>query len=104
MAKSSRGGMTVYEKQEVVMNQFSRIVRAEERRTTPTWIEQQIIDSRRRNEEYRAKMANKKPEPRISFYDPSNPLNGFRFKSKEEQKAITAQLKKQEKLNQKNNK
>lgn len=100
MAKSSRGGMTVYEKQEVVMNQFSRIVRAEERRTTPTWIEQQIIDSRRRQEEYKRKMANKPVAPRISFYDPSNPLNGFKYKTKEEQQAITKMLKEREKQNQ----
>ena len=97
MAKSSRGGMTVYEKQEVVISQFERINRAEARRTTPTWLEQQIIDSRKRNEEYQKSIANKKSEPRISFYNPNNPLNGFNSKSAEERKAITAMLKQQEK-------
>jgi len=97
MAKSSRGGMTVYEKQEMVISQFERINRAEARRTTPTWIEQQIIDSRKRNEEYQKKIANKKVEPRISFYNPDNILNRTRHLSPEDRKAAIKQFNNEQK-------
>jgi len=40
---------------------------------------------------------NNPPQPRISHYNPNNPLNGFNGKSLEERKAITAMLKQQEK-------
>jgi len=97
MAKSSRGGMTVYEKQDMVISQFERINRMAARNPEPTWFEKQVMESRRKAEEFRAKNANRKEEPRISFYNPNNPLNGFNSKSAEERKAITQMLKAQEK-------
>ena len=97
MAKSSRGGLTVYDKQDIVISQFERINRNEQYRTQPTWFEQQVIDSKQRTADYAKRLVNNPPQPRISHYNPNNPLNGFNGKSLEERKAITAMLKQQEK-------
>ena len=96
MAKS-RGGLTVYEKQDMVISQFERINRNAARNPEPTWFEKQVIESRKRSEAYAAKRAKIEAQPRISFYNPNNPLNGFNSKSAEERKAITQMLKAQEK-------
>ena len=88
-----RGGLTVYDKQDIVISTFERIVRNEQYRTQPTWFEQQVIDSKQRTADYAKRSVNN----RISHYNPNNPLNGFNGKSLEERKAITARLKQQEK-------
>ena len=96
MAKH-RGGLTVYDKQDMVISQFERINRNEQYRKEPTWFEQQVIDSKQRTEDYKTRMAKTPPQPRISHYNPINPLNGFNGKSESERIAITARLKQQQK-------
>jgi len=91
MAKSSRGGMTVYEKQDQVISQFERINRMAARNPEPTWFEKQVMESKRKAEEFRAKNANRKEEPRISFYNPDNILNRTRHLSPEDRKAAIKQ-------------
>ena len=92
MAKSSRGGLTVYDKQDVVISQFERINRMAARNPEPTWFEKQVMESKRKAEEFRAKNANRKEEPRISFYNPDNILNRTRHLSPEDRKAAIKQF------------
>jgi hypothetical protein len=82
-----------YDKQDQTIAQFNRINRMAARNPEPTWFEKQVIESKQRAEAYRAKNAKKVEEPRISFYNPNNPLNGFSAKSKSEQREITQRLK-----------
>ena len=97
MAKSSRGGLTVYDKQDVVISQFERINRNEQYRKEPTWFEQQVIDSKQRTADYAKRMVNNPPQPRISFYNPDNILNRTRHLSAEDRKAVIKQFLKEEK-------
>ena len=97
MAKSSRGGLTVYDKQDVVISQFERINRNEQYRKEPTWFEQQVIDSKQRTADYAKRMVNNPPQPRISFYNPDNILNRTRHLSAEDRKAAIKQFLKEEK-------
>jgi hypothetical protein len=97
MAKSSRGGLTVYDKQDVVISQFAKIVRNEQYRKEPTWFEQQVIDSKTKAEEYKQRMAKTTPQPRISHYNPDNILNRTRHLSAEDRKAAIKQFLKEEK-------
>jgi hypothetical protein len=97
MAKSSRGGLTVYDKQDVVISQFAKIVRNEQYRKEPTWFEQQVIDSKTKTEEYKNRMAKTTPQPRISFYNPDNILNRTRHLSAEDRKIAIKQFLKEEK-------
>ena len=90
MAKSSRGGKTSYEKQQMVINQFERINRKaawEERNPhlrEETFLEKTIREGKERKAKYQAKLA-KKPKPVfISHYNPNNPLNGSSSWSKEQ--------------------
>ena len=97
MAKSSRGGLTVYDKQDVVISQFERINRNEQYRKEPTWFEQQVIDSKQRTADYAKRIVNNPPQPRISFYNPDNILNRTRHLSAEDRKAVIKQFLKEEK-------
>ena len=97
MAKSSRGGLTVYDKQDVVISQFERINRNEQYRKEPTWFEQQVIDSKQRTADYAKRSVNTPPQPRISFYNPDNILNRTRHLSAEDRKAAIKQFLKEEK-------
>ena len=97
MAKSSRGGLTVYDKQDVVISQFERINRNEQYRKEPTWFEQQVIDSKQRTADYAKRMVNNPPQPRISFYNPDNILNRTRHLSAEDRKIAIKQFLKEEK-------
>ena len=97
MAKSSRGGLTVYDKQDVVISQFERINRNEQYRKEPTWFEQQVIDSKQRTADYAKRSVNNPPQPRISFYNPDNILNRTRHLSAEDRKAAIKQFLKEEK-------
>ena len=97
MAKSSRGGLTVYDKQDVVISQFERINRNEQYRKEPTWFEQQVIDSKQRTADYAKRIVNNPPQPRISFYNPDNILNRTRHLSAEDRKAAIKQFLKEEK-------
>jgi len=97
MAKSSRGGLTVYDKQDVVISQFAKIVRNEQYRKEPTWFEQQVIDSKQRTADYQKRMVNNPPQPRISHYNPDNILNRTRHLSAEDRKIAIKQFLKEEK-------
>jgi len=81
-------------KQDIVISQFSKDIRQMEKRT---WLNatEQAIEQGKRKLEYQQSL--KETAPRISFYNPNNPLNGFKYKSKEEQQRITKMLKEQEK-------
>jgi hypothetical protein len=92
MAKNAKNGL---EKQAIILSQFERIVRNEKYRTEPTLVESIIAESAKKRAEWEKKKPT--PSPRISFYNPNNPLNGFNTKSKDEQKAILKSLKEQEK-------
>jgi len=92
MAKSSRGGMTVYEKQDQVIAQFERINRMAERNPQPSFIEREIASSRSKNEEFKKRNANKTPQPFISHYNPDNILNRTRHLSPEDRKAAIKQF------------
>ena len=82
------------EKQDRVLNGFTKVARQTE---GPDFITRDMA----RSKEIAAKIANKSgktaivvPAVRISFYNPSNPLNGFKGKSKADQLAIKASMKK----------
>ena len=81
-------------KQDIVMSQFTKDIRQME---TRTWLNatERAIEMGKRKLEYQQSL--QQPAPRISFYNPNNPLNGFKHKSKEEQQRITKMLKEQEK-------
>jgi hypothetical protein len=95
MAKSSRGGMTVYEKQDMVISQFERINRTA-KYSAPTLVEQIIAESKQKSEEWKAKLAKEKPKPHISFYNPDNILNRTRHLSPEDRKAAIKQYNKEQ--------
>jgi hypothetical protein len=59
-----------YDKQDQVINQFSKDIRQMEKRDWLTATEQCIQNTKR------AKPVSKSEQPRISTYNPNNPLNG----------------------------
>ena len=71
----------VMDKQDRVISAFSRIAKYNEG-GNPMAIDPHI-----------KKEVLKTVKPRISFYNPENPLNGFKAKPKAEQKRILASLK-----------
>jgi hypothetical protein len=81
-------------KQDIVISQFSKDIRQMEKRT---WLNatEQAIEKGKEKLKYQQSLST--PAPRISTYNPNNPLNGFKYKSKEEQQRITKMLKEQEK-------
>jgi hypothetical protein len=87
MAK--RSGNSGKFKQDLIISGFERDIRNERYRTQLNITEQCIQNSE--------KMKTPVEQPRFSFYNPNNPLNGFRAKSKAEQKLITARLKAEQK-------
>ena len=92
MAKSSRGGMTNYEKQDMIYSQFQRIIRKSEweernpERRELTQVEKILKKSREDKAKFQKKHAErlKKESVRVSFYNPNNPLNGSSTWSKEQ--------------------
>ena len=99
MAKSSRGGKTSYEKQQMVINQFERINRKaawEERNPhlrEETFLEKTIREGKERKAKYQAKLAKQPKQVFISHYNPNNPLNGSSSWSKEQHQAYKASQK-----------
>lgn len=95
MAKSTKNGL---EKQNAIIGQFQSVIRSEERRIRKgelNFVESVIAESMRKKAEFeKSKPAD---QPRISFYNPNNPLNGFKGKSKDEQQEIMKRLKAEEK-------
>jgi hypothetical protein len=87
MAK--RSGNSGKFKQDSIIAGFQREIR-NERFQTELNITQQCIQNS-------VNMKTPVEQPRFSFYNPNNPLNGFRSKSKAEQKEITARLKAEQK-------
>jgi hypothetical protein len=112
MAKSSRGGLTNYEKQDVLYSQFQRIIRkAEWEERNPH--KKELNDVERiiqRSKEDRAKFIAKHGDPalkeekqishRISFYNPNNPLNGSSSWSKQKWSEYNAKVKADKKAKQ----
>jgi len=90
MAKSSRGGLTNYEKQDQIYSQFQRINRkAEFEKRNPhyaeeTQVEKIIRQSKERKEKYAETAKAKSEKVFISHYNPNNPLNGSSSWSKEQ--------------------
>jgi hypothetical protein len=95
MAKSSRGGMTVYEKQDMVIAQFERINRTA-KYSAPTLVEQIIAESKIQSDLWKAKLAKEKPQPYISHYNPDNILNRTRHLSAEDRKIAIKQYNKEQ--------
>ena len=89
MAKSSRGGLTNYEKQDQIYSQFQRINRkAEWEKRNPQYAEETQVEMLiRKGKEDKAKYAEtakaKSEKVFISHYNPNNPLNGSSSWSKE---------------------
>ena len=93
MAKSTRGGLTNYEKQDQIYSQFQRIIRKaewEERnphRRELTQVEKMIQRSKEDKAKFQKKHGDrveKQMSNRVSFYNPNNPLNGSSSWSKEQ--------------------
>ena len=109
MAKSSRGGLTNYEKQDVLYSQFQRIIRkAEWEERNPdkrelTQVEKLIQQSRIDREKFQKKHGNrveKQMSHRVSFYNPNNPLNGSSSWSKQKWSEYNAKVKADKKAKQ----
>ena len=92
MAKSTRGGLTNYEKQDILYSQFQRIIRKsewEERnpdRRELTMVEKILKKSKEDKAKFQKKHAKRLEQQnvRVSFYNPNNPLNGSSSWSKEQ--------------------
>lgn len=78
MAKSPRS--YVLDKQDRVLDQFSKLIRNESRRTELNATEQCILQSQKNRLNFKPK-----EQVRISHYNPNNPLNGSRTWTKTEQ-------------------
>jgi len=80
---------TVEDIQNSVLGNFTRTIRNHERSQRKgenlTQIERSMLTQK--------PSFNKDPKPRISFYNPNNPLNGFNGKSLEERQSILAMIK-----------
>jgi hypothetical protein len=85
--------LTPFEKQNIVLNQFDRVIKNSQRDPKPSFIETEIIRSQKASAKFAARNTNKPAAARISFYNPSNPLNGFNGKSRYEQLEILDSLK-----------
>jgi len=105
MAKSSRGGLTDYEKQDVIYSQFKRIIRKSEwEERNPSKRELTLVEKLiKRSKEDKAKFIAKHGDPalkeekqishRVSFYNPNNPLNGSSSWSKQKWSEYNAKVK-----------
>ena len=91
---NSRGGLTDFEKQDVIYSQFKRIIRKtewEERNPDKrelTQVEKLIQQSKIDREKFQKKYGDKNKDTRmfsqrVSFYNPNNPLNGSSSWSKQ---------------------
>jgi hypothetical protein len=88
----SRKNKTITEVQDQILNQFSHAIRSHERSQRNgeiTLVERLIQEGKKRSEQPYLKPQ----QPRISTYNPNNPLNGFNAKSLEERTAIMAKIK-----------
>ena len=102
----SRKHKSIGEVQDQILNQFRRDIRSYETRHKSgnlSAVEQAIEDGRRNRERMEEIKKKSDQKPFISFYNPNNPLNGFKYKSKEEQQRIMKALKAQEKAKNVNN-
>jgi len=83
--------LTKFEKQSIILNQFERIVNNAKRSSVPDFTTRELASSAKTNAKFaeRAKPA----APRISFYNPNNPLNGFAGKRKADKLEILAKIK-----------
>ena len=107
MAKSSRGGLTNYEKQDVLYSQFQRIIRKEEwesrnpQHRELTHVEKILKKSQEDKEKFQKKHAKRleQQKTRVSFYNPNNPLNGSSSWSKQQWAEYRQTVKDQEKAN-----
>ena len=95
----SRKNKTITEVQDQILNQFSHTIRSYERsqRNGELTLTERLIQEGKRNSE-RANTLAKPQSPRISLYNPNNPLNGFNAKSLEERTAIMAKIKSDNRL------
>ena len=95
MAKSSRGGMTNYEKQDMIYSQFQKIIRKEQwearnpEKRELTMVEKIMKKSKEDKAKFQKKYAKRLEQQsvRMSFYNPNNPLNGSSSWSKEQHAA-----------------
>ena len=83
--------LTKFEKQTIILNQFERTVRNAQRSTVPSFTERELAASAEKNAKFAAKA--KPAAPRISLYNPANPLNGFAGKRKVDKIAILEKIK-----------
>jgi hypothetical protein len=72
MAKG-RSGQTMLEKQQSIMDSFTREIRNEKYRTELNAVEQ-AIERGRKNKAYLENLAKQPKKPFISFYNPNSPL------------------------------
>ena len=70
-----RSGQTLLEKQQGIIDGFSREIRNERNRTQLNATEQAILQGERN----KAYVANLKEEPRISHHNPDSPLRGSKY-------------------------
>ena len=90
MAKTSRGGLTNYEKQDQIYSQFQRVIRKSEfEQRNPHYAEETPVEILiRKTKEAKAKFAKtakvNSEKIFISHYNPNNPLNGSSSWSKEQ--------------------
>ena len=91
---------TKTEMQTRILNGFSNTLR-NEKYSEPSAVQKLIFESKKNRSirETRTREFNEKP--RISFYNPNNPLNGFTGKTREEQERISLMLKAQDKATRK---
>ena len=83
-------GKNVAKLQDTALNMFKRTIRNDEiTKNEPTFFEKEVIWSKEHDE----KNPLPTPKPRISFYDPNNPLNGIFSKPLAYQKELQEKMK-----------
>jgi len=80
---------TPFEKQDSIIAGFQRTIIANDRNPQPNFIQKEVA---RGFSKGKAPVKGE-PKPRISFYNPTNPLNGFGSKTLAQQKEILEGLK-----------
>jgi hypothetical protein len=99
MAKSSRGGLTNYEKQDVIYSQFQRAIRKSEwedrnpSKRELTLVEKLTKQTKLDKEIFAKKNIDREETPFISTYNPNNPLNGSSSWSKQKWSEYNAKVK-----------
>ena len=83
-------GKNIAKLQDTALNMFKREIRNSEiTKNEPTFFEKEVIRSREKDEKNPLPPA----KPRISHYDPNNPLNGIFAKSLADQKELQEKMK-----------